>query len=175
MRRIAPLCAVLALTLASACSSLYSLPTPPAAGEWTQTSLVPGQDDRDDAGRYIAARTAVLKLYQALSDEDWDAAWDLLSSETQNFLDYVAADGDGKATLARGRLKFPGGEEVDFEPVTLFLVKDMRKLEDDHAETAQAETANRKELFAFSAEDDIKKIVVIFEGGQWKIHRTKAF
>ncbi len=159
-----------------ACNSLYALPDPPSAGEWSQSSLVPGQDDRDDATRYIAARTAALKLYQALSDEDWDAAWELLSAETQNFLDYVAVDGNGKNALASGRLKFPGGEEVNFEPVSLFLVTNMRKLEDDAPDQTQAETANRKEIFAFSTEDDeVKKIVLIYEAGAWRVHRTKAF
>jgi hypothetical protein len=158
------------------CNSLYALPDPPVAGEWTQTSLVPGQDDRDDATRYIAARTAALKLYQALNDEDWDAAWELMSAETQNFLNYVAVDGNGKNALAVGRLKFPGGEEVDFEPVALFLVVNMRKLDDDAPGQSQAETANRKEIFAFSTDDEeAKKVVLIFEGGAWRIHRTKAF
>ena len=175
MRSLFTAAALLAVVGLTGCNSLYALPDPPAAGDWSETSLVPGQDDRDEAGRYIEARTAVLKLYQALTDEEWDTAWELLSAETQNFLDYVSADGNGKQALATGRLKFPGGEEVDFEPVALFLVKDMRKLEDDNGDVSQAETANRKELFAFSAEDDAKKIVVIYEAGEWKIHRTKAF
>lgn len=166
---------LVALLGATGCNSLYALPDPPATTAWAPTSLVPGQDDRDDASRYIAARTATLQLYQALSDEEWDAAWEMLSAETQNFLSYVSSDGDGKTVLATGRLKFPGGEEVAFDPVELFLVKDMRKLEDDHGNESQAETANRKEIFAFSTDDKVKKVVLIYEGGAWRVHRTKAF
>jgi hypothetical protein len=163
------------LALATACGSLYALPDPPPPSDWVETSLVPGQDDHNDAERYIAARTAALKLYEALSNDDWDTAWELISAETQSFLNYVAPEGDGKQALMSGRLKFPDGEEVAVDAVSLLLIRDLRDLDDDHGDEEQSETANRKEIFAVSDGGETKKVVLIFEGGAWRVHRTTAF
>ena len=154
---------------------MYSLPDPPQQSQWATVSLEPGQEDRDNETRYIAARAAALKLYQTLSDENWDEAWELLSAETQSFLAYVSPEGDGKAVLRSKEMKFPEGDKVAIDPVELFLIRDLRTLEDDREGEAQAETANRKEIFAISTEGKSKKIVLIYEGGAWRIHRTKAF
>lgn len=170
------LCALLALTsLIEACGpGLYDLPPPPSRDLWESTSTDPAEEERAAQRRYLAARTALLDLYRALSDEDWDVAWEMLSTETQSFLAFSSSSGDGKRALREGRLTLPDGTDIQMDPVDLFLVSDLRRLEDDHENEPQAETPRRKELFAFSADGRIKKVVLIYELDSWRVHRTTA-
>ncbi len=173
-----PLTAALALTLAlvAGCGpGLYDLPVPPPPHSWVAVSLDPAQEDRNDEQRTLDARGAVLELYQALNEEDWGQAWDRLSTETQNFLAFGSATKDGRDALAQGRLIAPDGVAVEIDPVDLFVVRDMTRLDDDLNGTPDAtETANRKEFHATGEDGQIHKIVVIYEIGQWRIHRTRA-
>ncbi len=52
------------------------------------------------------------------------------------------------------------------------MINDLRSLDDDLPDTTQAETPNRKELFATSASGQVHKIIVIREAGAWRIQRT---
>lgn len=160
--------------LTSSCGlGLYDLPQPPPRETWTTVSLVPGQDDKDAAARYIEARGAILRLYQALNEKNWDVAWTLLSSETQEMLNFGSPDGEGERALELGTITFPGGETVSFDPVALFVGVDLQTLADVHEGSEEAETVNRKEIFATTRAQKVKRIVVIFEMGEWKVHRTK--
>ena len=165
----------LALMTTSACGlGLYELPDPTPESEWASISLDPAEEERQAQRRYIAARQAALELYQALNEEDWESAWAMMSSETQDFLKFGSPNKDGKETLSSGRLVLPDGTPVEFDPVDLFMIKDMRRLEDEHQGSAEAETEGRKELFAHSSDGRVNKVILIYEIGRWRVHRTKA-
>lgn len=166
--------AILILTINACGGGLYDLPAPPPQDQWESTSADPAEAERASQRRYLAARSALLQFYRALSQEDWDAAWALMSTETQNFLNFTSANGDGKEALAQSRFNLPNGTTAEISPIDLFVVSDLRRLEDDYQGQAQAETANRKEIFAISEDGDVNKVVLIYETGRWVIHRTKA-
>lgn len=164
-------CLALSLSSASGCSDLYVLPDPPPKDRWSTVSLDPAEDERNAEGRYLAARTSILQLYDALYDEDWERAWGLLSSETQAFLDNASSEKDGKKALALGVLTIQGRDE-EFDPVDLFIINDLRQLDDTSPGATEAETPTRKEIFATAADGTVHKIVVIREADVWRIHRT---
>jgi hypothetical protein len=157
------------------CYNLYGLPAPPPQEKWTNASLEPGQDEINQEKIYIEARSAALKLYSELSAGDWDASWEMFSGETQNFLSYAHPEKDGKAALAQGQLQVPGEDPVSIDPVDFFLIQDLRRLEDEHPDFPQeAETPNRKELYAISADDQVHKVVLIREENAWRVHKTSV-
>lgn len=167
--------ALLCALACQACYNLYSLPSPPPQEQWTNASLEPGQDEINQEKLYLEARAAALKLYSELSSESWDGAWELLSGETQNFLSFAHPDKDGKDTLAQGQLQLPGEEAVPFTPVDFFLIEDLRSLEDEHPDfPEEAETPNRKELYAVSASGQVHKVVLIREENTWRVHKTSV-
>ncbi len=170
-----PLLTAAILCTAACGPGLYDLPTPPPQDQWINTGADPAAEERASQRRYLAARAALLQFYRALSQEDWDAAWEMMSSETQNFLNFASKGKDGKASLDSGTLEMPDGTSVEFDPVELFVIRDLRTMEDDHEGKPQAETANRKEIFVISSDNRVNKVVLIFETGQWRVHRTKAF
>jgi hypothetical protein len=175
MSRLQNIIICAALTALCACGpGLYDLPGPPASHEWKSVSLDPAQEQRQAEQRYLASRQAALKLYQALNEEDWETVWSMLSSETQNFLNFSAPDKDGKASLSRGRLVLPDGSNFDFDALDLLMIKDMSRLEDQYEGMEEAETEGRKELFALSADGSVNKVVFIYETGAWRVHKTSA-
>jgi hypothetical protein len=167
-------CLILPLSLAlSGCYDLYALPDPPPADQWTQAGLDPTQDEVNQERDALDARKAALALYEKLSAGALEEAWALLSTETHNFLTFGNPDGDGLKALGEGSLTLPGGEPERFDPVDLFLVRDLQRLDDEHPDFPQeAETTHRKELYAISADARVHKVVLIREEGQWRVHRT---
>ena len=165
---------VVMMALTACGPSLYDLPAPPAQAQWKSVSLDPAAEERQAQLRYLAARQAALSLYQALNEEDWETVWSMMSSETQNFLNFSAPDKNGKGTLAAGRLVLPDGSAVEFDALDLLMIKDMSRLEDEHQGMSEAETEGRKELFAHSADGRVNKIIFIYETGGWRLHRTSA-
>lgn len=159
--------------LGASCSTLYDLPAPPPQDQWTSISLVPGEDELDEEKRYIEARSATLRLYSALAEEDWDGAWPLLSEETRSFLSFNAPGKDGKKVLASGQITLPSGPSKTFDPVDAFVIRDLRKITDEYKNAVQNETANRKELFVINVDENVHKVVLIREQGQWRVHRTE--
>lgn len=150
-----------------ACGGVYELPPPPPVSDRGPVALDPSEEQRLDGERYLAARRAVVALYAALDSQDWETAAGLLSNETRLLL---TGGGNGRPedALAAGTVTVDG-TTYRFDPVTLFLLPDPTGFEDDIEGEEQHETARRKELFVVNVEG-YRSVVVIEEGGAWRLH-----
>jgi hypothetical protein len=162
------------LALATACggtSLRYELPPPVPPDERSVVTLDPSEQERNEAARFLEARSSVLAFYDALQRADFDAAFALLSNETRILLD-TWAEGDGVAALRVGRLA-QAAETYDFDPRDLFAVADPVRFADEPEEGTDTESARRKEIHVFDADGTDRRIVLILEGDQWVIHQPR--
>jgi hypothetical protein len=172
--RIAQAIHIAVLLLLTACSGTalrYELPPPVPPDERNAVTLDPSAQERNEAGRFLDARSAVLAFYDALQREDFDAAFDRLSNETQLLLN-TWADGDGVSTLRLGLLE-QDTESYEFDPRTLFVVENPVQFSDEPAEGTDTESARRKEIHVLDADGTTRRIVLILEGDQWVIHQPR--
>jgi hypothetical protein len=147
---------------------LYVLPTPPPASEWERVELDPTVEDRRAGERYVEARRAVLAFVDALSQAEWEQAYRRVSNETRLLLD-AGFDGQGEASLAEGRTR-RDRRLYSYDPMDLFLIQGLTRIEDSVEGEAEAETQRRHEVFVFDAEGQYRKVVLIREGDEWLIH-----
>ena len=154
---------------------LYDLPTPPPQAQWTSVSLTPGAEEQRAAKNFLEASAIAMDLFSAFSDENWEDAWALLSEETKSTLNYGNPDGDGINVLKTGQFELAGetGKSTfRLEPVRHFFVEELMRFEDEVAGNPESETNRRKEIYALSRSGDNKKVVLIYEAGGWKVHKT---
>jgi hypothetical protein len=164
---------LLAVCLVAGCASnLYELPPPPEEGERTDATLATGEDNQTDQREYAAARAALLKAYNLLSTQRYDEAAGLMSQETRAFLTY-GTDADAGDVLADGAMTLKNGERVEFEPSTFFVAADVQRLEDSMEGIEENETDRRREFFAVSADGAAHRVIMIKQGDNWVLHRTR--
>lgn len=154
-------------------SSRYDLPDPPPASERSDVSLIPGDDDRQARRDYLEARAAALELHNLLATQRFKEASEAMSRETIDFLTHGSGDATVAEVLARGELKLPNGEVVEFDPTSMLLASDLSSLEDTLEGVGENETASRKEIFAILPSGKAQRIVLIKETGRWTLHRTR--
>jgi len=152
--------------------TLYrQLPPPPPDDERRVVALDPQRDEALAAERYVEARRTVLALYEAVSMERWDDAYAMLSNETRLLLDR-GAGGLGEGALRDGVLTIDGAT-YRFDPVAIFLIAGLTRIEDTVAGEQESETNRRKEVYVFNADGDYRRVVVIREGDQWLVHMPR--
>ena len=168
----------LAVLFSSSCASrsLYEIPPPPPESERKTISLIPGEEARQAERDYLQARSAVIQLNAYLRSKRYEESLSLMSQETQAMLEFLspspAAKKPALATLIEGKIKVRGKiREVD--PAAMLLAGDLTQIKDAVDGQEEQETQRRKELFAMQPDGSIRKIVMIKEGGQWVLHRTK--
>jgi hypothetical protein len=152
-------------------SSAYHLPDVPSEEARRSVSLDPTVEEEESAERFNAARRTVLALYQALGASDGEAAYELLSNETRLLLDEWS-DGNGDVALQDGLLS-RDGTTWSFDPVEMLLLPDPVLFEDEVDGETESETARRKEIFITAGNDDVRRVVVILEAEQWKVHMLR--
>lgn len=168
MLRYALLVSLLVALSSSACRrAVYVLPDPVPPEEARDVSTNPAEERARDAERFVAARQAILALYDALANERWSDASALLSSETQVLLS-DGGSGDPEATLAAGVLEVRG-ERYGFDPIELLLLPGLRSMDDAPAEGSDEESDRRK-VVHLTALDGMRAVIVIREGDAWNIH-----
>jgi hypothetical protein len=150
----------------------YQLPPVPDEAERTHAQLDPTVEELQELERFNEARRTVLALYAALQDSNGAQAWELLSNETRLLLDEWS-DGQGDQALISGSL-VRDGQAYSFDPLELFLLLDPVAFEDDMAGEQQSETARRKEIFLVDAADRARRVVVIMEADQWRVHMPRV-
>lgn len=166
------LLAGLLATFAIGCVNVYSIPAPPPENERRSVSLIPGEEERQTERDYMAARATIVKVNSLLTQQRYVEALEHLSAETRAFLSH-GGNASPDEVLASRNLKLPDGSVVSFEPAALLLAEDISKLEDSVEGINEQETRSRKEIFAVLADGQVTRIVVIKEGGEWVIHRTR--
>ena len=163
-----------ALLFATACSgAMYRLPAPPPPQKRGSVSLIPGEEQRKAEEHYLQARAAVIKLNTLLSTKRFAEASELMSLETRDWLLSMGAGAEVPEILASGKLQLPDGKVVDFKPVPTLLAEDVSRLTNTIDGVEEHETDTRIEIFATLPSGMIQKIVLIAEGGQWVLHRTR--
>lgn len=155
---------------AFACQRVYELPAPPPEGARARVTLDPSEEQRLSEEAFLEARRTVLALYEALGAGEWEAASTLLSNETRLLLS--GGDGVGAADVLAAGTITSNGTSYAFDPVALLLLPAPDGFEDTMEGEDEAETSRRKEIFA-TAGDDYRKIVLIEEGGSWRVHMRR--
>ena len=148
---------------------IYELPPPPADDARRSVTLDPAEERRLDAERYTEARRTVLGLMAALEGGDWASAVALLSQETRLLLS-GGSGLDPAAALDAGRI---GDESYAFDPVDLFVLRDISRFEDDWEGFEENETDRRKEIFLVTADEQVRRVIVIREGDAWVVHMPR--
>lgn len=171
MNCIQSLLLAIAVTASSCSATLYELPAPP--DEPKRVSLVPGEEERKEEELYLEARTQLLELYNLLSTKRFEEAADMMSLETRDFLKTLGKGEPVVDVLALETLTLPSGEVVPFDPVPILIAEDVSQIRDSVPGVEEHETSGRKELFATLPSGKLQKIVMITEGGQWVLHRTR--
>jgi hypothetical protein len=169
----------LALTAAvlGACgTSPYYLPPPPTAEEKAEAAREAAADSAEptvtDEERDLQARASLLKLYELLSAEQYEAAEAYLSQQTRDFLRDGSQAGDPSAALASGKMAFGDERTIEFEPVELLIGGNIARIEDAMEGVEESETPNRRELFVIDPQGEAHRVVMIFEGGEWVLQAT---
>lgn len=163
-----------AIALTMGCNAtLYELPPPPPPAERDSVSLIPGEEERKKEELYLEARTRIIELYNLLNTKRYEEAARLMSLETRDFLQSLGDGAPVAEVLAMKELKLPSGKVVPFDPVSILISKDVSQLRDEVAGVEEHETGRRKEIFATLPSGQLQKIVMIAEGGQWVLHRTR--
>lgn len=152
-----------------ACSSLYELPDPPSPESWRRHSLSPGEDDERSNERFLEAQEAVLAFVEALNDERFEDAYELVSNETRILLDSVSSTGRGEHVLQTGEFTRNGTFSVDV--LDLFVIRDLDRIEDEHPDFQESETYRRKEVYVYDTEGTSHHLVLIREADAWHIHK----
>ena len=170
MRYYAVFFLILLTVAAVGCSGLYELPDPPPRDSWQRHSLSPAEDHDRSHERYLAAQDSLLAFVEALSDERFEDAYNLLSNETRILLDDLSPTGRGEHSLATGEIT-RGGSEYHVESLDLFVIRDLTRIEDTHDDQMEAETYRRKEIYAVGTDGTVHHIVMILEEDRWRIHK----
>ena len=161
------------VVFAASCGpAIYEIPAPPPEEEWTDRQLDPSAEEEASAERYAEARRAVLALYEALQEGDYEAAYYMLSNETRILLDTYGG-GVGDEALANGLLEVDGTTYA-FDPVDLLLMPEPASFEDSVRGEEENETSRRKEIFIFDADEAYRRVVVIREADEWVIHAPRV-
>ncbi|MBU6162259.1 MAG: hypothetical protein KGO50_14175 [Myxococcales bacterium] len=159
------------VTACGGTSLRYELPPPVPPEERNTVTLDPSEQERNEATRFLDARSAVLAFYDALQQADYEAAFARLSLETQLLFD-TWAEGDGVTALRLGQLR-QDAESYTFDPKVLFAVANPVEFSDDPEEGVDTESARRKEIHVRDADGTSRRIVLIQEGDQWVIHQPR--
>lgn len=160
-----------AFFMAACGGSAYHLPDAPPEDARRVVSLDPTVEEQASIDMFNAARRTVLALYQALGADDGEAAYALLSNETRLLLDEWSG-GQGEVALSDGQLS-RNGEQWSFDPVELLLIDDPIRFDDTMDGQSESETARRKEIFITAGNDEVRRVVVILEADQWKVHMLR--
>lgn len=158
---------------AGCASSPYQLPEPPPQEEQREVAADPAAQAELERKQYLQARAALLELYQTLSEGAFDTAEGLLSQQTRDFLAYGGKNADAASALESGELMLPDGQVVAFDPVEFLLGGQVRRIEDAVEGAEEHETPRRRELFVVGPDGESQKVVMIYEGDQWVLHRTE--
>ena len=153
-------------------AGLYDLPDPKPKNEWKKVNLTPSKEELSDEKLYQDARRKVLESYGFLNDQNFEAVNQSLSAETQDFLKY-GTESSVAEVLSNKKLKLANGTLVTFKPVSILLAEDVTRLTDTVEGISENETPTRKEIFAKQADGRFKRIVMIRQGDQWVLHRTR--
>jgi hypothetical protein len=164
---------LLALVLGSCGGSriAYRLPLPPGQDAARTVSLDPTAQALQETERFQTARRALLDWYDAMAREDVQAAWERLSFETRLLLDDWSG-GQGDVALRTGVLERQG-QRWSFDPLDLLAARQPERIVDDVPGQSQQETARRKELFLQLAGGEVRRVVMILEADQWRIHSPR--
>ncbi len=165
---------IILLTASFGCrGTLYRLPAPGPAAEQRSVSLIPGEEQRKAEELYLEARAKILEANNLLSTRRYAEAAALLSLETLDWLQSMGGGAEVAEILASGKLRLRDGKVVDFDPVSTLVAQDVSKLADSVDGVEEHETSGRKEIFATLPSGQLQRIVLILEGGQWVLHRTR--
>ncbi len=161
------------LIAASACATNpYELPPPPPRDEWIDDAADPKAEERRKEMLYLEARTALLGVFNLLSNQRYDEVSAMVSSETRDFLT-AGGTNEFADVLAAGKLTLGNGEVVDLDPVSTLVGPDLAGLVDSVDGIGENETEARKELFVPLEGGTFQRVVMIKEGGAWVLHRTR--
>ncbi|MBN1946607.1 MAG: hypothetical protein JW797_13110 [Bradymonadales bacterium] len=121
---------------------------------------------------FLAAKRSILSFTEAMSFEQFDRAYTLLSNETRILLDDLSPTGRGESVLSDGIIE-RGGAQYTIDPVDLFVIRNLEEILDTQPDRMEAETTRRKEVYAISQEGDVHHLVVILEEDRWLIHKPE--
>ena len=150
--------------------SLYDIPEPPPREQWRRHSLNPADTDARSQQNFFAAQDSLLSFVEAMDQERYDDAYDLLSNETRILLDDLSPTGLGEDVLETGEIR---RDETDYRvnAMDLFAIADLSDIVDEPTDgRSEAETYRRKEIYAIGADGNVHHIVLIFEENEWRIH-----
>jgi hypothetical protein len=169
--RITLLFVMLAFAASACASNPYQLPPPPPRDEWIDDAVDPKADERRREMLYLEARTSLLGLFNLLSNQRYEEASAMVSAETRDFLTRGGQD-EFTDVLAAGKLALGNGEVVEIDPVSTLVAPDLTGMVDTVDGIGENETDARKELFV-PVDGGYLRIVMIKEGGNWVLHRTR--
>ena len=162
---------LIAFAVTACASNPYQLPPPPPEDQWIDDAADPKAEERKREMLYLEARTTILGLFNLLSNQRYEEASKMVSSETRDFL-----TGGGNLefadVLASGKLELGNGEVVELNPVSTLVAPDLTGMVDSVEGIGENETDSRKELFV-PVEGGFQRVVMIKEGGAWVLHRTR--
>ena len=166
---------LLLMSVLSACPGpLYELPDPPAVPR--EVSLYPGEEQRARERDYVAARGVVIRISGLLNSKRYEEALELMSAETKDMLEYLSPkrgeEGAAVHALSEGTLML-GGAPRQVDVVELLVGSDLSEIEDAVEGVEEQETLQRKEIFVITEDKEPRRLVVIKQGGDWVLHRTK--
>lgn len=165
-------CLLLVVSVPACRGSLYTLPDPPPREDWQRHSLNPAEDEERNERNFRAAQDAVISFSEAMRDQRYSDAYEVLSNETRILLDDLSPSGRGEDVLATGALEREG-VEYQVDPVDLFVIHDLVDLVDEQPHEMEAETYRRKEVWAIGADGAVHRVIVIDEGNGWHIHKPQ--
>lgn len=154
------------------CSGLYELPDPPPRDAWQRHSLSPAEDQDRSRDRFLEAQDSLLGFVEAMSDGRFEEAYALLSNETRILLDDLSPTGRGEHTLETGEIARDSSEYI-LDPMDLFVVSNLQRIEDTYEDRLEAETYRRKEIYCLGLDETVHHVVMILEEDAWRIHKPE--
>lgn len=150
--------------------SLYEIPEPPPREQWRRHSLNPADTTARSQQNFFAAQDSFLAFVEAMDQERYDDAYDLLSNETRILLDDLSPTGLGEDVLETGAIQ-RDETEYHVDALDLFAVADLTDIVDEPTDgSSEVETYRRKEIYAVGADGQVHHIVLILEEDEWRIH-----
>jgi hypothetical protein len=149
-------------------SSPYELPPPTAATPAADEA----EDEQTDTERDLAARAALLELYEYLNKGQFVDAEAYLSQQTREFLVHASDSSSVSSVLANGQLTLADGRSVDIDPVEFLIAPKITRIADSLDGVESHQTARRRELFVYGDDDGPRRVIMIREGDQWVLHKT---
>lgn len=164
----------LGLFAASCASSTYYLPPPPDQQKSAKKSDAGPKSNAERAPEELdaQAREALMELYELLEHERFEEAEDYLSQETREFLSHAGAEEDASETLSSGQIQLAGRSPIKISPVKLLIGGNIESVRDAMEGVSENQTPNRRELFVLDPAGDTHRVIMIFEGGKWVLHKT---